>query len=1268
MSGQIPDLSALVNLFRLDLDSNQLTGQVPDLSALTGLFVLNLSSNQLTGSLQDMEISNSLAHLILDHNQLTGDLQALSELINLQELNLSNNRLTGRLQVLSELIYLRKLDLSDNQLTGPVPDLRPLTRLETLDLTGNELCLPDSTDLSLLSATVSARLQDHNLPSCGAYAERQVLVALHQATDGPNWTFRDNWVSDEPLSSWYGVTMDSDGSVTEIRLSGDVLNGSIPDLGGLEKLTVLDLNTNQLTGTIPALGTLTNLTTLDLSDNQLTGMIPALDTLTNLTTLDLSDNQLTGTIPALGTLTNLTTLHLDSNGLTGPISDLSALTNLASLDLSGNDLCLTDGTDLTVLISAVATHLQNLDLPSCSAYYERAALVALYQATDGAGWSSSGNWITDEPVSTWHGVTVDNNGNVTELRLPSNMMDGSIPDLSRLKKLKVLDLNTNPLNGQIPDLSSLTDLTTLDLSLNLLDGSIPELSTLTNLTTLNLSSNDLTGEIPDMSALTSLTSLDLRGNDLCLADGTDLTTLISVVANHLSSLNLSTCTSSETTVTNSQRAALVALYNATDGSSWTQKGNWLTEEPLANWHGVFANQEGYVTQLILEKNGLKGTIPDLGGLTELTILDLNGNELSGQIPDLSALTKLTALDLSSKQLSGQLPDFSALASLGLLDLDGNRLSGPFPDLSSLTLLWWLQLSDNQFSGGIPDLSTFADLNTLILSSNQFSGEIPDLSALTELGTLDLRNNQLDGEIPDLSSLTNLWSLRLNNNQLEGRIPDLSTLSNLWGLHLSGNRLTGGIPSLSALTELDALDLSLNQLDGEIPDLGALTSLKRLVLNNNKLEGRIPDLSALKGLESLRLSSNLFEGEVPDLGALTRLKWLYLDSNQLTGQFPEVSTLTELTILNLSNNQLTGTILDLNLLVKLGRLYLNHNQFSGPFPDLSTLTELRVLDLSSNQLCQPANSDVSGSNTAVAAHLTSLNLADCTDEELSATPGTPQNLSASVADGQVILTWDAVTDAASYNLRAWDSFGRLWGPVGGVITDTTTFTHTVLTDGRNYYYQVRARDADDGRGGWSEHLYVAVVSTQFPPPAQSLGFEMYYQKYMNVGGVVVVAPSVVSDEQMIRSRGVITGMLANRSDLLAHLGSKNALIYVRDGSDGIAFGTTAYAPIDDPHCGTFIHEFAHLIDFAIDDLTGAEEFNTRLRALYKAAVTEGLWPGEYALTNVEEYWAEIVKYWLWEYMPPALAATYPTVEDYDPDFVTLLKDTLGEVTVPEGCKP
>ena len=273
------------------------------------------------------------------------------------------------------------------------------------------------------------------------------------------------------------------------------------------------------------------------------------------------------------------------------------------------------------------------------------------------------------------------------------------------------------------------------------------------------------------------------------------------------------------------RAALVTLYNATDGANWANNDNWLSNAPMGEWRGVTTDSDGRVTRLDLPYNQLTGGIPaELGDLTYLRWLALAGNQLTGEIP---------------------------------------------AELGSLTYLTHLVLHNNQLTGGIPaELGNLAYLKYLDLSFNQLTGEIPaELGDLTKLTELSLHDNQLTGEIPaELGDLTKLTELSLHANQLTGEIPaELGSLTNLVRLALSGNRLTGGIPAwLGSLTNLVRLYLNDNQLTGGIPaELGSLTNLKWLYLNNNQLTGEIP----------------------AELGSLTYLTVLYLHNNQLTGCIP-----------------------------------------------------------------------------------------------------------------------------------------------------------------------------------------------------------------------------------------------------------------------------------------------------------------------------------------------------------------------------------------------
>ena len=811
-----------------------------------------------------------------------------------------------------------------------------------------------------------------------------------------------------------------------------------------------------------------------------------------------------------------------------------------------------------------------------------------------------------------------------------------------------------------------------------------------------------------------------------------------------------------------ERAALVALYESTDGANWRRRDHWLSDVSIANWFGVFTDQQGHVTGVYLDNNGLSGTIPDLSALTSLVSLDLginrlsgpvpdlshhpvlatlslqdnqltgsvpelnslvdlrdlylNDNQLTGPIPDLSGLTGLTALNLSENRLTGRIPSLSALTELQTLDLGSNQLTGPVPELCPLAGLTSVYLGSNQLTGRIPELCDLPQLKVLFLSNNRLTGPIPDLSALTSLEVLYLGNNGLAGPIPDLSALTNLWRVSLGSNRLTGSVPELEGLTNLTQLFLENNRLTGSIPDLGKIPKLTDLNLSGNSLEGPIPELGALTRLTNLKLNSNLLTGTapalrglsflkeldfsdngltggIPDLSGLFRLEALDLSENRLSGPIPDLSDLTRLvgvsmgdnrltgsvpdlsalanlRWLSLKANRLTGQIPDLSLFSNLRMLDLSDNLLTGPVVDLDALGNLTRLALSHNLLTGPLPDFAGLPNLIFLELTGNQFCLAPGSGGSGSSVFVNVHLETLSPATCRAADLALAPAVPSNLQATISDGKVTLEWDAAANADSYDLRVWDSIDRRWGPLGDQLS-VTQFSHSALTDGRNYYYQVRARDANGVRSAWSERLFAAVVQQQFRPPPLSLEFDLFYQKYLDVDGVAVAAPTEVADEKMIQAREIITGVLADRPDLLETLAANDARIefygYWEEAA-GSSDAWEAEVTQHDPNCGHFLQEFAHLIRRAVEEQPGGEEFRLRLENVYQAAVEEGLWRGGPASKGAEGYWAETVKYWFWEAGPESITKDSSELADYDPEAALLVEEVFGEADVPSYCKP
>jgi Leucine-rich repeat (LRR) protein len=158
-----------------------------------------------------------------------------------------------------------------------------------------------------------------------------------------------------------------------------------------------------------------------------------------------------------------------------------------------------------------------IDIPDV----EYQALLAMYNATNGASWITNSGWNTDSSPCSWFGITCVGETdlkNVAEINLASNNLVGTIPDSFKqdLIHLRILDFSNNSLAGSIPDLSSMALLASLDLSGNQFNGSIPEyLGYSSSLENLDLSSNLLTGAVPpSIGNLSQLRGLHLSLNQL----------------------------------------------------------------------------------------------------------------------------------------------------------------------------------------------------------------------------------------------------------------------------------------------------------------------------------------------------------------------------------------------------------------------------------------------------------------------------------------------------------------------------------------------------------------------------------------------------------------------------------------------------------------------------------------------------------------------------------------------------------------------------------
>ena len=786
--------------------------------------------------------------------------------------------------------------------------------------------------------------------------DRAALVALYNATDGPNWVNGENWLTDAPLGQWYGVDTNASGRVVRLvlkgrrRLSNGLAGALPPELGDLAHLEELDFAYNNLTGAIPPeLGELSNLLHLRLYYNALTGPIPPeLGALTNLRSLDLYFNSLTGPVPSeLAGLANLELLSLGRNRLTGTIPPwLGEITKLRELSLILNEF--------------------------------------------------------EGPIPPELGNLVD----LSELSLFRNDLTGAIPpQLGRLSNLRTFHLHYNDLSGPIPpELGDLVHLEELDFAYNNLTGPVPpELGNLSSLRSLFLENNDLTGVVPsELGGLSRLEFIGLSGNlltgsipstftglnnlqglscnstlGLCIPateEFREWATQVRVRGRFAVPVEFSFCDEID-------RRALGALFEAADGGGWTRAEGWLEDGGLNEWHGVRTDSIGRVSALDLTNNGLVGHVPEtLGLLAGMTSLRIRDNGLSGRLPLSLADLALEEFDYSGTSLCvADDPHFwSWLARIAAHRGTGIQCP-PLTDREILETVYRSTegLNWQRSTGWLTDapLSQWDGVETdatgrvvaLALDGNSLTGAIPkELGRLSELRRLDLSNNSLSGVIPSaLGNLDRLERLDLSINQLADQIPaQLGKLSKLKTLFLHYNRLSGTIPpELRTLTELEALDFSWNQLGGQTPEwFGTLAELRSLSLTGNRLTGIIPsEMTALIRLESLDFGRNQLSGPIPEwFGKLGELRLLGLSANRLTGAIPsEVGELVHLEYLDLGQNQLSGPIpKEVGRLASLRRLRLSANSLSGSIPaELGALPNLVALILGENQFVGPVPSEI-----------------------------------------------------------------------------------------------------------------------------------------------------------------------------------------------------------------------------------------------------------------------------------------------------------------------
>ena len=381
----------------------------------------------------------------------------------------------------------------------------------------------------------------------------------------------------------------------------------------------------------------------------------------------------------------------------------------------------------------------------------------------------------------------------------------------------------------------------------------------------------------------------------------------------------------------SERQALVDLYNSTDGDNWDNSENWLGDRGTeCSWLGVSCDEnERHVVKIDCFNNNLKGEI----------------------LPSISNLKYLSELDLSWNQLNSLPDNFGNLQNLVNLELDDNQLSSLPDNFGNLQNLSDLFLNSNQLSSLPESFGNLQSLSDFDLSWNQLTSLPESFGNLQSLSNLSLSDNQLSSLPENFGNLQSLSDLGLSDNQLSSLPESFGNLQSLYRLYLSNNQLSSLPESFGNLQSLNRLNLSNNQLSSLPESFGNLQGLSdRLNLSNNQLSSLPESFGNLQSLSNeLKLPGNQLTSLPESFGNLQNITDLDLSNNQLTSLPDNFGNLQELSVLNLSINKLNNLPQNFGNLNKINNLDISINHIKTLPQDIGNLTMLTVLNASKNQI-------------------------------------------------------------------------------------------------------------------------------------------------------------------------------------------------------------------------------------------------------------------------------------------------------------------------------
>jgi len=496
-------------------------------------------------------------------------------------------------------------------------------------------------------------------------------------------------------------------------------------------------------------------------------------------------------------------------------------------------------------------------------------LVRIFEETNGENWLEP--WTLEDSVYTWEGITLSEEGTVTEVKIPSNNLTGILPTKWAFPdSMYIIDNFDEGEEVRINVFGNRLDFGSLEpvadflenefflydsqavigepLDTTILRGmAVPlAIETLGEHNTYQwfLENQKIEGATDSIYWIRNMNYPD-TGIYYCqirneIAQETVLQT-------YEMRVNIAD------PITVQDSLALVQFYSVTGGENWLR--SWELKNPVITWGG-----------LIFKNN-------------ELIEINLSGNNLIGVIPDFldTALIfrNLRSLNLSANQLDGEIPKgLGKLKKLVLLDLDKNNLTGKVPvALTQLPHLRTLWISRNKFTNLPDSVHEWKTLQYLFAHGNQIR-EIPSsFKDMDELKILNLNDNELQelpSFLPDLNSLEIFYAAR---NQLTNIAQNIGKMPELKVLDLTDNQLKNLPISMSRFEKLEQLKVGQNLL--QFAPLEPIIDRKYLLFDYNPQ-------TAVGEIQEFNLDVNeAFEISVSVTGTENSYQW-YKNNEKIIG--------------------------------------------------------------------------------------------------------------------------------------------------------------------------------------------------------------------------------------------------------------------------------------------------------------------------------------------------------------------------------------------------